>query len=74
MDFGGPITSEKDHDIYFLACHKPCIQPQKYLINILITGLANDHRAIGLVEPLIQTIKKRLGCKKLASNNDNKFQ
>ena len=31
----------------------------------ILTSPANDHRAIGLVEPLIQTIKKRLSCMKL---------
>ena len=108
IDFGGPITNEKDQDIHFLAsidrsskyptvevfekANGPnvikfldehihihgvprniglakarcligykvknfCKQPN---INI-ITAPANDHRAIGLVERLIQTIKRRLG-------------
>ena len=35
----------------------------------IITAPANDHRAIGLVERLIQTIKRRLGCMNLDSRN-----
>ena len=35
----------------------------------IITAPANDHRAIGLVERLIQTNKRRLGCMKLDSRN-----
>ena len=31
----------------------------------IIFALANDHRSIGLVERLIQTVKRRLGCIKL---------
>ena len=42
---------------------------KKHNINI-ITVLANDLRAIGLVERLIQTIKRRLSCMK--SNKRNK--
>ena len=38
----------------------------------IITAPANDHRAIGLVERSIQTIKRRLGCMKLDSR-DNRF-
>ena len=38
-------------------------------INI-INAPANDHRAIGLVERLIQTIKRHLGCMKLDSRNN----
>ena len=38
-------------------------------INV-ITAPANDHRAIGLVERLIQIIKGRLGCMKLDSRNN----
>ena len=38
-------------------------------INV-ITAPANDHRAIGLVERLIQTIKRRLSCMKLDSRNN----
>ena len=45
-----------------------CKQPK---INI-ITAPANDHRAIGLVERSIQTIKRQLGCMKLDSR-DNRF-
>ena len=41
---------------------------KQHNINI-ITAPANDHRAIGLVERLIQTIKRRLGCMKLDSRN-----
>ena len=37
------------------------------------TAPANDHRALGLVEHLIQTIKRRLSCIKLDSRN-NKFK
>ena len=42
---------------------------KKHNINI-ITAPANDHRAIGLVERLIQTIKRRLSCMKLANKNN----
>ena len=35
-----------------------------------ITAPANDHTAIGLVEHLIQTIKRRLSCMKLDSRNN----
>ena len=38
---------------------------------IIVTAPANDHRAIGLVERLIQTIKRRLSCIKLAIRNNN---
>ena len=38
-------------------------------INI-ITVPANDHRAIGLVERLIQTIRRRLSCMQLATRNN----
>ena len=41
---------------------------KQHNINI-ITAPANDHRAIGLVERLTQTIKRRLGCMKLDSRN-----
>ena len=106
IDFGGPITIEKDQNIYFLACidrfskfptvevfekangpnvlkllddyihihgvprntrldQARCLNGNKvktfckqHNINIL-TAPANDHRAIGLVERLIQTIKKK---------------
>ena len=114
IDFGGPITNEKDQDIHFLACIDPFSKfptvevlektngPKviKFLddyihihgvpLNIrldqarcligykvknyckqhninLITTPAHDHRAIGLVERLIQTIKRRLVCMKLDS-------
>ena len=116
VDFGGPVTNEKDHDIYFLACidrfskfptvevfdkangqnvlkflddyfhihgvprniildQARCLIGNKlktfckqHNINIL-TAPANDHRAIGLVEGLIQTIKRRLSCMKLDNRN-----
>ena len=42
---------------------------KQHIINI-ITAPANDHRAIGLVDRLIQTIKRRLGCRKLDSRNN----
>ena len=42
---------------------------KQHNINI-ITAPANDHRAIGLVERLIQTIKRRLSCMKLDSRNN----
>ena len=111
VDFGGPITNEKDQDISFLACTDrfskyPTVEvfdkangpnvlkflddyiqihgvPRnirldqarcligykvknfcKHNFNIL-TAPANDHRAIGLVKRLIQTIKRRLSCLKL---------
>ena len=41
---------------------------KQHNINIL-TAPANDHRAIGLVERLIQTIKRRLSCMKLDNRN-----
>ena len=44
---------------------------KQHNINI-ITAPANDHRIIGLVERLIQTIERRLSCMKLDSRN-NKF-
>ena len=40
--------------------------------NNIITAPASDHRAIGFVERMIQTIKKGLGCMKLETNS-NKF-
>ena len=39
----------------------------------LIPAPANDHRAIGLVERLISTIKQRLGCIKEANKELNSF-
>ena len=42
---------------------------KQHKINI-ITVPANDHRAIGLVERLIKTIKRRLSCMKLDSRNN----
>ena len=114
IDFGGPITNEKDQDVHFLACidrfskyptvevfekangpnvikffddyihihgvprnirldqarcligHKVKNYRKQHNINI-ITAAANEHRSIGLVERLIQTIKRRLGCMKLDS-------
>ena len=116
INFGGPITNEKDQDFYFLACidrfsKYPTVEVfdkangpnvlkflddyiqihgvprnirldqarcligykvknfcKQHNINIL-TATANDHRAIGLVERLIQTIKRRLSCKKLDNRN-----
>ena len=116
IDFGGPITNEKDQDFYFLACIDrfskfPTVEVfeeangpnilkflddyshihgvsrnirldqarclignrvktfcKQHNINIL-TATANDHRAIGLVERLIQTIKRRLSCMKLDNRN-----
>ena len=116
IDFGGPITNEKDQDIYFLACFDrfskyPTVEVfdkangpnvlkflddyiqihgvprnirldqarclisykvknccKQHNINIL-TAPANDHRAIGLVKRLIQTIKRRLSCMKLDIRN-----
>ena len=116
IDFGGPITNEKDQDIYFLACidrfsKYPSVEVfdeangpnvlkflddyiqihgvprnirldqarcligykvknfcKQHNINILPAPV-NDHRAIGLVERLIQTIKRRLGCMKLDNRN-----
>ena len=35
----------------------------------IVTAPANNHRAIELVERLIQTIKRRLSCMKLANRN-----
>ena len=118
IDFGGPITNEKDQDIYFLACidrfsefptvevfekangpnvlkflddyihihgvprnirpdQARCLIGNKvktfckqHNINIL-TAPANDHRAIGLVERLIQTIIRRLSCMKLDNRNQS---
>ena len=117
IDFGGPITNEKDQDILFLACidrfskyltvkvfdkangpnvikfldeyiqihgdprnirldQARCLIGYKvkkfceqHNINI-ITAPANNHRAIGLLERLIQTIKRRLRCMKLDSRNN----
>ena len=116
IDFGGPITNEKDQDTYFLACidrfsKYPSVEVfdkangpnvlkflddyiqihgvprnirldqarcligykvknfcKQHNINILPAPV-NDHRAIGLVERLIQTIKRRLGCMKLDNRN-----
>ena len=42
---------------------------KQHNINI-ITAPANDHRAIGLVERLIQTIKRRLSCMKIDNRNN----
>ena len=42
---------------------------KQHNINI-ITVPANDPRAIGLVERLIKTIKRRLSCMKLDSRNN----
>ena len=117
IDFGGPITNEKDQDIHFLACidrfsKYPSVEvfdkangpnvlkflddyiqihgvPRNIRLdqarcligykvknfckqhNIkILTAPANDHRAIGLVERLIQTIKRRLGCMKLDNRNN----
>ena len=42
---------------------------KQHNINI-ITAPANDHRAIGLVERLVQTIKRRLSCMKLDSRKN----
>ena len=116
LDFGGPITSEKDQDILFIACidrfskyhtkevfdyaNGPNVikflddytqihgVPRNYRLdqsrclighkvknfckrnNVnLITTPPNNHRAIGLVERLIQTAKRRLTFMKLANNN-----
>ena len=117
IDFGGPITNEKDHYIHFLACidrfskyptaevfdkangpnaikfldenfqrhgvprnirldQARCLIGyevknfcKQHNINI-ITAPANDHRAIGLVEPLIQTIKRRPSCLKIDNRNN----
>ena len=116
IDFGGPITNEKDQDVYFFACidrfsKYPTVEVfdkangpnvlkllddyiqihgvprnirldqarcligykvknfcKQHNINIL-TAPANDHRAIGLVKRLIQTIKRRLSCMKLDNRN-----
>ena len=109
IDFGCPITNEKDKDIYFLACFDryskyPTVRifekangtnVVKFLRNYAythgiprtirldqatclvgkqVTNYCNennidildapvgDHRAIGLVERMIQTIKRRLSC------------
>ena len=117
IDFGGPITNEKDQDVQFLACidrfsKYPTVEVidkakgpnvikffDEYIqihgvsrnirldqarcligyevksfckqLNInIITAPANDHRAIGLLERMIQTIKRRLKCKKLDSRNN----
>ena len=40
----------------------------------LIAALIHDHRAIGLVERLIQTIKNRLACIKTAARNQFKLK
>ena len=42
---------------------------KQHNINI-ITAPANDHRAIGLVERLIRTIKRRLSCMKIDNRNN----
>ena len=116
IDFGGPITNEKDQDTYFIASidrfsKYPSVEVfdkangpnvlkflddyiqihgvpgnirldqarcligykvknfcKQHNINILPAPV-NDHRAIGLVERLIQTIKRRLGCMKLDNRN-----
>ena len=116
IEFGCPITNEKDKDIYFLACidryskyptarifekangaivvkflrnyaythgiprtirldQAACVvgkQVTNYCnennIDILDAPVG-DHRAIGLVERMIQTIKRRLSCMK-AENKD----
>ena len=112
IDFGGPITNEKDKDIYFLACidrysKYPTVRMfekangtnvVKFLRNYAythgiprtirldqatclvgkqVTNYCNennidildapvrDHRAIGLVERMIQTIKRRLSYMKV---------
>ena len=118
IDFGGPVTNEKDQDVYFLACidrfskfptvevfekangpnvlkfldeyihihgvprnirldQVRCLIGNKVKtfckqqnINIL-TAPANDHRAIELVERLIQTMKRRLSCMKLDNRNQS---
>ena len=117
IDFGGPITNEKNQDIHFLTCIErfskyPTVEvldeangpnvikfsdeyiqihgvPRKFRLDQarcligykvknfceqhkinIITAPANDHRAIGLVERLIQTIKRLLGCMKLDSRNN----
>ena len=117
IDFGCPITNEKNQDIHFFACidlfsKYPTVEVldkangpnvikfldeyiqihgvpgniwldqvhcligckvknfcKQHNINI-ITAPANDHRAIGLVERLIQTFKQRLNCMKLDSRNN----
>ena len=116
IDFGGPITNEKDKDIYFLACigryskyptarifekangtnvvkflrnyaythgtprtirldQATCLVGKQVTIycnenNIdILDAPVGDHRAIGLVERMIQTIKRRLSCMK-AENKD----
>ena len=116
IDFGRPITNEKDQDIYFLACidrfsKHPTVEVfdkangpnvlkflddyiqihgvprnirldqsrcligckvknfcKQHNINTL-TAPANDHSAIGLVEHLIQTIKRLLSCMQLDNRN-----
>ena len=118
IDFGGPITNEKDQDFYFFACidrfskfptveifekangpnvlkflddyihihgvprnirldQARCLIGNKlktfckqHNINIL-TAPVNDHRAIGLEERLIQTIKRSLSCMKLDNRNQS---
>ena len=117
IDFGGPITNEKDKDIYFLACidrfseyptarifeNANGANVVKFLRNYAytqgiprtirldqatclvgkqVTNYCNenkidilgapvgDHRAIGLVERMIQPIKRRLSCMK-AENKDS---
>ena len=37
----------------------------------MLTAPANDHRAIGLVKRLIQTIERRLSCMKLDNRNQS---
>ena len=119
IDFGRPITNEKDQNIHFLTCFdrfskyptvavfdkangpnlikfldeyiqihvvpknirldqaRCLIRYQvknfctQHNINI-ITAPGNNQRAIGLVERLIQTIKRRLSCMKL-DNRSNTF-
>ena len=39
----------------------------------MIEAPVNEHRAIGLVEKLIQTIKNRLACVKEENSASNKF-
>ena len=117
IDFGGPITNEKDQYIHFLACidrfsKYPTVEVfdktngpkviklldeyiQKHGVprnirldqarcligykvkkfcklnnNNIILAPANGHRAIGLEERLIQTIKRRLRCMKLDNRNN----
>ena len=120
IDFAGPITNEKEHEIYILTCidrfskypsaelvdNANASNVIKFLDNYiqihgvprslridqarclvgnqvknfcmkknitLIPAPANDHRAIGLVERLIGTIKQRLACIKEANKELNSF-